>query len=893
MWSPDPTTTTQLVSVFAGLLSRDNHVRQQANDALASIKLQPHYENYLFHILLDNSAPLDVRAGAGVQLKNAVKKSLGDRSFLLDNILQGLLVDDHLVRNITGNIVASLFSTYGLQWKNVLDNLTTLAQDSSSTPPATQIAAMSTLAKICEDSPYELTQPPSPPPVIPVLLHFMTHPQAQIRAHAINALCQFVPLQTQAFLVHLDEFLDKLFVLAHDESPGVQKNMCTAFSLILESRPDKLAPHLEGVLAYCLHLMRGNDDETALEACEFMLALSGSTEDKSVFAPHLADILPVLLARMVYSEEERFLMEMADERDKEDRDEDIRPHTAKGKDTHGYRSDDDDDDDDDDYDELDQWSLRKCAAATLDVLSVAMPREVLHVTLPILQERIVSDEWPVREASILAFGAMAGSCMELAADKLAPLVPFLVERLGDGEPRVRQISCWTLLRYAPWVCGEARAGGACAGYFEPTMQRVVACGLDPVQAVQEAACSALSAFVEETEHAVLVPYVDAMLEHFAACFSRYLRKNMMVLYDCVQTFVEKMGGEVLAVAARMDVLLPPLMQKWSALEDDDVALWPLLECMATVAATLGEAFAPCAVPVYERAVKILSTCIETSRVCVTDPLVTTPEADFLVTALDLIDGLVQGLGEHATELIEQHPANLMGLLMVCFEDYNADVRQSAYALLGDLAIFCLGLLRPYVSLIVVSVGNEIDNRSFNTYPVYNNAIWAVGEMAVRLPYTEMRGYVDSLVLLLVPIVNSSEMQLTVLENAAICLGRLGVCDSRGESSLAPRLVEYIVAWCTQMSMLVENEEKETSFAGMVNIINANPDGGFGGLATAAGRKHLAMFVSCVGGYEGVLESVYGELRALLEGYKGILGGEWHSVLEMVGPDERRRIEERY
>ena len=103
---------------------------------------------------------------------------------------------------------------------------------------------------------------------------------------------------------------------------------------------------------------------------------------------------------------------------------------------------------------------------------------------------------------------------------------------------------------------------------------------------------------------------------------------------------------------------------------------------------------------YERATKILSNCILLDQECHTDPAIDPPEKDFMVTSLDLIDGLVQGFEYHSVDLINQnHKSNLIELMLICFEDYNGDVRQSAYALLGDLAIFTIELLKPYLRQI--------------------------------------------------------------------------------------------------------------------------------------------------------------------------------------------------
>jgi len=924
-WTADAHSLDQLKHIFRGTLSSNNAERAAANDALVEARLQPEFENYLLTILItDDGTKSDVRAAAGVNLKNSILKSASqDRQYLLSNVLNGLLANDTMVRNISGNVITSLFSKYGLDgWPQVLPSLFELIE-MQSTNQFTQESAISALSKICEDSANTLqNQYNGESPLntmIPKFLTLMNFPSSgKVRSLAIHCVNQFIPLKPQAFLVHLDQYLSNLFNLANDPHPDVRKNICSSFALILETRPDKLMPHLDGVIDYCLHLMQDQQDEVALEACEFLLALSTQAEseaDKQIFIPKLKTILPVLLEKMVYSEEEIFLMELADEKDNADvvdKEEDIAPQHAKSKESHHLASksnnqgsnklqhdsdsefDDEYDEDDDDDDEINQWSVRKCAAATLDVLSLNLAGDVLHVILPILQERIVSQSWPVREAAILAFGATSKTCIELARDKLPELVPFLVDRLQDLEPRVRQITCWTISRYATWVAEEAHEGGKYGSYFQPTFQSIVNCALDQKKVVQVAACSALAAFIEESDASSLEFYVGPLLVHFANCFKTYQKKNMIILYDCVQTFVEKMGSDYLNKPEYINTLLQPLLEKWQTLLDDDNELWALLECMASVAASLGEAFAPYAVPVYERAIQILANCIRLDQQGHTDPTIETPEKDFMVTSLDLIDGLIQGFGSHSADLIQQNGANLMELVLICFEDHSADVRQSAYALLGDLAIFVLDpIIKPSLHSVFVSIGNEINNRTFSTFPVYNNAVWALGEMVLRLDYNEVKNYLGNLVDLLIPLLNSTDTQQTVLENCAICLGRMGM--NGGSEILSPRLAEFILQWCTQMMYLVENNEKETGFEGMIKIIHGNPDQGFGGLSNQQGRQNLAIFISCIGNYfepPEQLQKLFGEL---LGEYKSLLGTElWQSqILSLVEAETREYLQQVY
>ncbi|KAK6204368.1 putative importin, protein [Scheffersomyces amazonensis] len=911
-WTPDAQALEQLRQIFRATLSSNNQERNLANDALRQAKEQPEIENYLLTLLVvDESTKSDVRAAAGVNLKNSILRQhrgtpLPDRQFIKENVIKGLLSSDKMVRNITGNVITSLFSIYGLPgWPQALPQLIELAKGESSQNFITEVAAMSALSKICEDSYLSLdVEYNGERPLNYMIQNFLEltrHPHnGQIRASAIHCITQFIPLKSQSFLVHLDVFLINLFELANDSNSEVRKNICTAFAQILEYRPDKLMPHLDGIINYCLHLIQDKDEEVALEACEFILVLSTSPDienDKKGFAPRLKLIIPIVLEKMAYSEEEIFFIRLQDEKDNaeiEDRDEDIKPQNAKSKDIQSsngskkkqieYDSDDEDEDDDD---ELSQWSLRKCSASTLEVLSSNFPAEVLEIALPVLQEKIVSNEWQIREAAILAFGAISQSCIELSRDKLPTLVPFLVDRLQDDEPRVRQITCWTLSTFASWIAEEAHAGGEYANYYQPTFQSIVTCSLDRKKVVQEAACSALSSFIEESDISLIQFYIGPLLEHFAKCFGTYQRKNLIILYDCVQTLVEKAGYENLSSDPELiNKLLPPLLAKWHSLQDNDNDLWPLLECMASVAATLKELFAPYAVPVYERAINILSNCIQIEIQTQTDPTIEVPEKDFVVTSLDLIDGLIQGFGSHSVDLIQQSRSNLMELVLLCFEDQYPDVRQSAYALLGDIGIFAIDIARPHLSSIFISIGNEINNRSYATIAVYHNAIWALGELVLRLEYIEMKNYLSNLVDLIIPILNAPDTQQAVLETAAVCLGRMGI--NGGAEIIAPKLIDFIVQWCSHMIYFSENEEKSTSFQGMLTIINANPDQGFGGLTNKKGQKNLALFITCIGNYMEPPEDLQNTFHQFLTSYRSLVGEQIWQTEIMVSIDEETR-----
>ncbi|KAH3678307.1 hypothetical protein WICMUC_001588 [Wickerhamomyces mucosus] len=880
-WEPNYDAVGQLKHILQGTLSSNGQERIQATEALEQAKYQQDFKNYLLYILVLDSgeSSAQIRASAGLALKNSINKDfqLASNEFLLNNVIKGLLIDEALARNITGNVITTMFSQLGVsKWPSILPQLIELAEKGDG---KAQEGAASTLAKICEDSSHILDnefQGERPLDfMVPKFIELTGSSSNKVRAKSLNSLNHIMLLKTQSFLVHLDSFLQRLFQLAVDQDEEVRKNVCMSFTTILETRPDKLVPHLSDVINYALHSIQHSEPEVALEAADFILALSTSDIPENLIQPHLHNILPVLLQNIVYDEMDIVLLEAEDEDDanQEDKDEDIRPTAAKIKSSHTAKSNtnngqnnvvnhegvDNDDDEDDDEEEdgdddfVSEWNIRRCAGATLDVLTTSLPKEVLDIILPILRENIVSEQWPVREAAILAFGAVAEGGYEYASRQLPALIPFLVERLQDKEASIRQITCWTLGRYSPWICSEAiEEGGQFNNYFNHTFKAILQSCLDKKKNVQQSACSSIAHFIENADPELIQPYDKPLIQTFERCFKVYKRLNLIVLYDALQTLINKIELDDEGTA----ILLPILIAKWEILQDEDKELWPLLECMSSVAASLGEKFAPYAIQVHQRAVRILSNCIELEKQTIVNPTIITPEKDFIITSIDLIDGLVQGLEEHSGELIDE---NLISLLLETFEDTNDDVRQSSYALLGDLAINTPNKLNNKLSSIVSSIGQEIIARSNDNFPVVNNATWALGEMSLRLDLSQ---YLEKLIGLLIDLINS-QINETALENGAITIGRIGI---NSPEIFANHIPEFALSWCTYMMYMEENEEKETSFQGMCNIILNNPVG--------LNESTLPMFVNCISMYQSPGQKLAEIFQKLLLGYKQMLGDNW-------------------
>lgn len=104
-----------------------------------------------------------------------------------------------------------------------------------------------------------------------------------------------------------------------------------------------------------------------------------------------------------------------------------------------------------------------------------------------------------------------------------------------------------------------------------------------------------------------------------------------------------------------------------------------------------------------------------------------PDKDFMIVALDLLSGLAEGLNGHIEKLVES--SNIMQLLHMSMQDTMPEVRQSSFALLGDLTKACFQHVRPHISNFLPILGQNLNPEYIS---VCNNATWAIGEISIKL-----------------------------------------------------------------------------------------------------------------------------------------------------------------
>lgn len=836
---------------------------------LLQARNSPDINNYLAYITSNPELPSGVtmnadswtmvRSSSAVMLKNNVRsnykqippESLAFIKLAVINALQ----DKHAwIRNHIGIVATELIKRGGLlAWPELLPTLMGMwSNETGQFSDAAQEGAMSAMTKICEDNPKmldrELNGQRPLSFILPKLIEATKSPLVKVRTQALIAINVFVPRKSQAMLDSVDDLLQHLFFLATDDNTDVRRQVCKAFVQLVDARPDKLEPHISGLVDYILTQQKSDDPDLALEAAEFWLAVGEHDHLWRALDPYIHKIIPTLLECMAYSGEEIALLGgESDDEDEEDRAEDIKPAHAKKSQARNYTKtgagqgdsngaeagnvpwmDQDDleegeiDESDDDENPEERWTLRKSSAAALDVFARDFKNRVFECILPFLTNNLKHPDWPYREAAVLALGAVSEGCMDVVSPHLTELVPYLITLLSDPEVVVRQITCWTLSRYSSWAASLPDPAQK-TQFFEPMIDGLLQRMLDRNKKVQEAAASAM-ANLQETSGKQVEPYAVPIIQQFVRCFGSYKDKNMYILYDCVQTLAEQIGPG-LAKPELVNELMPALNARYQKVPDESREIFALLECLSYVAVALRDAFAPYAEPIFQRCVNIIHMNLEQSMAATSNPELDQPDKDYLITSLDLLSAIIQALdGAGAAELVNSTNGSLFELLALCLEDLTDEVRQSAYALLGDCARYVFPQLQPYLQSVIPMILKQLDFESVldedidGSFAVINNACWSAGEIALHHK-KGMAPYVSELLQRFVELMTNPRVPRSLVENAGIALGRLGLDNAE---LLGPSLPTFSEEFLNAVEDVDPSDEKSTALKGFALVVGQNP-----------------------------------------------------------------------
>jgi len=887
-WQGDEAGVTQICQLFELASSPDNNVQQQVMQQLNHFSQMPDFNMYLVTIFAARpNQPEVVRQRAGLLLKTDLSRiaslTVPVAEYIQARALDAVRDPSRVIRHTAGTVITTIVQKMGVA--SCFKTLDKLAEFLGDANPQVVEGSFNALNKICEDGVSMLKQLWEAPPeqtqpfvswcterLLPRVLEYAS-PNAAVaaRQNAVEILNHFAlnyilnDTKYPGFMPFAQKYVEALGILANDTDVSVLKDVCKGFVCVIENGWGCLNPQTcQVVLQYMLKASQHPEYAVRLEALEVWPPCTNSPAMLQLVKPMLPELVPVLLANMVYSSADYMGMEQSQIDDDNaavpDQLEDIKPRFHKEQ-----------------YDEGDEdgeghngggawgaeWTARKAAASSLDHLANAFRQDILQVVLPLIQSKLEDSSWEVQESGVLALGAIALGCMDSLAQFLPNVMQLLLKLCQAQKPLLRSISCWCASRFSHWICHEQNPNRTevLRLVLSALLERVV----DRNKRVQEAACSAF-ATLEEEARIQLVPYLDGIVQTLVRAFQYYQAKNLLILYDAVGTLADAVGSE-LNVPKYVQALMVPLMDKFDKTADNDRSIIALFECLSMLAHNLGESLLPVVPKIQERCVRLIVSGAQAAQMWQQNPNeFEKPDREVMAASIDLLSGIVEGLGDKVKQALAQQ--NFIMAVPEALKDTALQVKQSSFALIGDCAKYCIEYLVPFLPQLLPLCGQALRENTSGT--VSNNASWAIGEICVKVGPEFMAPYLEQVVQPLIGIITRPNGQQLLMTNVCITLGRLGmVCGPQ----MGKALGEFARIWCIVMKVARQDDEKVTAFQGLCCMIKANPQA----------------CLNCVPELLGAIASCHPapalepSFREILNGYKQTLGADWAVVYSQL-PD---------
>jgi len=712
------------------------------------------------------------RGLSGVLLKNALQKGWQNLDaptlgYVYDSALPCLRDISKLIRSTSAHIIAKLVTkTQMLQSGSdvllKLEGFVTQEEDDLLSDGASLAMLF-----IAEDATSVLDSDEAGRPLnhlIPFWINQANHIKPLLRERALDCIECFFSAAPRALGENVDAFLVALSRLNSDPSAQVRRKVVRALSSLVQYMPDRISKDLFLQMAqFSLTAVEDEEDSVSREGCEFFdVSLADGSRFASSLGLLLPRLVPLLLARMTYKEEELFELEDELKPDAHIADSPMawkptfqngmgawssRPADLSRDDDRGRGNEDNEGGggDGDGMEESPYWTTRRIASLVLDRLSKQVDhRELAPHFLPTLYARLQSAQWRERESAILALGAVAqGGLVADIEPSLPMLFPYLITQSADmGHVLIRRISLWCLSRYAKFFISIDQV-------LQSALQVILAHFKDNNKSVQASALGALAGVFEVCEgKQVLIPYLKTIVEQMSAALDTLQENNVCHLLDAFTAlFRSKPTGEYVRDPALIAIYMPKIWSRFAALTPGDINLPAMTWFLAHACVTLGPNFFPFAEPSLQRCRDIMEESLSLAEAAndIGEPL-GFGDFEHLQCTLELLSSLVTAL---KADFIRSPNAQQCAQMVFQCASYlpDPDVIEVAVGVLGDICVFCPDLLMNASSELVrllCGIGRDYDTARMTPGPC-RNAVWALSELAASRPNVFLPEVLDACV----------------------------------------------------------------------------------------------------------------------------------------------------
>lgn len=797
-------------------------------------------------------------------LKNTIKKQWGlvtddVKEFVKDFAIKTLSDPIQKIRDISGGIISIIIKEKGLNnWPGVIEHLLDLTVGNNEFAVK---GAFSCLETICDELKAQLEDDPSLNVLVVKMIDHMKNNDVISREYALKCLNHLIPWKLPAVLDNMDPFLEVLFYLAqYDEEKRIKIQVCRCFTNLVEANLRHLDLHIQGIVNYMLMMTKSEDTDISITASSFWKYVLEYDNADDAIINIFPDLIATLCLGLRMSEEEISNFEMDEEA------------TDQEMNQNQFRSDKWELNSDDDRIGMNGLSLRKGCASGIDALSYTFSARIIPVFLPILEEILSSPDWINREAGLLALGAFTPGCGEHLYEYLPKIVPYVLQLLNDENAAIRSMACWALGRCSKWIVSIKEG----QQFFEQFIRSILDKVRDSSQSTQEAAFCALSHFMDYAQK-LMVPYTKEILTVCMSVFMNLTTKNSIVFYDSISTLADAIGNEI-ANPEYIPIYMNPFISLYNQLKDDDHRLKLLMECLTTLAGTLGMSFLPFVDIMLERSLRMMQNYITQADMYRQEPYkFYPPDSRFMVCSLDLVSGISEGIHSTIYEYLKN--THIASFVLYGCRDEDSSVKKSAFGLVGDLTRFCTPIIQTILAEALPYITQEIKPRIYRV-SVSNNSTWAFGEIAFRCG-EYVAPYALDVQQRLTRILNDPMLVPDLYENATITLGRLSLACPQ---ELAPIFEGFYKPFCLSLAQLPDDFDKDSAFRGLYALIKINPLPAF---------KDFEPLCEAIASWAEIKPDLKQMSHGILMAYKSQYGNYWKDLFNQLSIQLKKSLVDMY
>lgn len=905
MAGPSEELYIQLINVLESSDRPDTQTQKQVTDFISTLEAtQSDCVLYYLQAALTAST-LHVRQMAALCLKKAINVRWASLSpevkrRLKEGLISGIQIDDSDVRKTFGAAFVALFAVEGYDnWPEAPGLLLKLVTDSPN--DVIRETAGSTLLMLIEDMTSrehygddhlhgalvsEALANFVAKDLLPRVLELASnHPGSLVFAcRMLSALMDSGIGSVALFDDYFLCFWNLLGTVASNRDPSVRNCVLRGMSKTWDRHPMTLLDSSRAVFSFVTECTGDSSDHTVqLEALYFWSHILKHRMEEPLrlrlvtnLREHLAALIPVLMEHTKYSSWDYMSMDEThfeeDNASIPDRPEDVppRPEGDMGS------------DDDESATWGTNWTVRKGSALALDYISqvFGQDQEILVFMLDLIEKRLGNNEdWEVRESAVLVLGAIARGCSFGMTPYLPKVIEYLIELTHHRKPLLRSIACWCLSRFAGWTCHEKNE----KEWMERVLKAVLTRVVDSNKRVQEAACSALASFIEDSG-SQLTQFLEIIIEVLVKAFTCYQARNLMILYDAVGTLAQMMG-DAIPNSPYGIYLMQPIIQALGNTETHSPQYLALMECVSSMVQCWDVMYADYAELTLKRAMTAVFEILNDATTYeITDGATCPPRWDVIGCSLDVISAVASVLQDKANLFVSQisitldanaakelgidrQQVGMVDMLTFCCRCQVPGVLQGAFALVGDLGWHCSTSITTDALLACLSYHVLNPVRS-----VCNNVCWALGVLTQSpVGKQKLEPYFCDLMVKLIQLL-SREGDFILLQNVSITVGRFAFAYPEATAPLVP---EFIHPWLQCVSRIRNDKEKEVALCGVSNAVVHNA--GVSGEALLELLRALLAFPPWSSQLEGYLRIIAQRLSQHVECWRA-LGEDAHNKL---------------